>query len=176
MRIFISEVHHQCIPQNIFLRIKLCEYPVKYPVCICSTGLLVPCPWCWHNLYQYAWDNWEQSISHTQPRELLLTLPELMLSPTSWSFFIWRNYLILHFTKLMPVSKTSFPASLLFLYSRESMGFPTAQFWYVPRYHVYEGRIETFFLWRFYLAAFFQVLLNTCPYTGFLFKNDLSKY
>lgn len=29
----------------------------------------------------------------------------------------------------------------------------------------------------FILAAFFQVfLLNTCPYTGFLFKYDLSKY
>lgn len=88
-----------------------------------------------------------------------------------------RNYLILHFTKLMPVLKMSFPASLLFSLQQRKYGvphvnildmFPDITYMKVEQKHSSsEG---------FILAAFFQVLLNTCPYTGFLFKNDLSKY
>lgn len=88
-----------------------------------------------------------------------------------------RNYLILHFTKLTPVLKMSFPASLLLCLQQRKYGvphvnildmFPDIMYMKVEQKHSSsEG---------FILAAFFQVLLNTCLYIGFSFKSDLSKY
>ena len=101
IRIFISEVHHQCIPQNIF------KNKIMWISCEIS---------CMHLLHRPFWclvlDAGTIYISmpgdklgtkykpYIQPRELLLTLPELTLSPTvvilylveiTWSYILQNS-------------------------------------------------------------------------------------
>lgn len=114
MRIFISEVHHQCIPQNIF------KNKIMWISCEIS---------CMHLLHRPFWclvlD--AGTIYISMPGDKLGTkYKPYTAQGTSVDFtrvdvesncghsLFGRNYLILHFTKLMPVLKMSFPASLLF--------------------------------------------------------------